>query len=229
MAGAQMAIVNGIGYDAWASKLLAANPSSGRTVLDVGDLLGLEGRRQPAPVVLAGLGAEGDRPDHRRLQAGRSRPRRLLRAAASAASRPRACAEYDDLIAQIKVALRGHPGRRLGEHLRTAGAGARPEADHPDRASWTRSPRAPNRPPPTRRPPTARSPTTQIEVWVYNSQNATPDVQRLNDAAEGGRHPDRHRDRDADPGRRQLPGLDVARAGGAARRRCGRGRAARPR
>ena len=23
----------------------------------------------------------------------------------------------------------------------------------------------------------------QIEVWVYNSQNATPDVQRLNDAA----------------------------------------------
>ena len=42
MAGAQMAIVNGIGYDPWASKLLAANPSSGRTVLTVGDLLGLK-------------------------------------------------------------------------------------------------------------------------------------------------------------------------------------------
>ena len=25
--------------------------------------------------------------------------------------------------------------------------------------------------------------TRQIKVWVYNSQNATPDVQRLNDAA----------------------------------------------
>ena len=45
IARSQMAIVNGIGYDAWASKLLAANPSSSRAVLDVGKLLGLEGRR----------------------------------------------------------------------------------------------------------------------------------------------------------------------------------------
>ena len=30
----QMAIVNGIGYDAWASKLIAANPSSARKVLE---------------------------------------------------------------------------------------------------------------------------------------------------------------------------------------------------
>ena len=41
LAKSQMAIVNGIGYDAWASKLLAANPSSSRKVVDVGDLLGL--------------------------------------------------------------------------------------------------------------------------------------------------------------------------------------------
>ena len=40
IARSQMAIVNGIGYDTWASKLLAANPSSGRAVLDVGHLLG---------------------------------------------------------------------------------------------------------------------------------------------------------------------------------------------
>jgi zinc/manganese transport system substrate-binding protein len=40
-ARSQMAIVNGIGYDAWASKLIDSNPSSSRTVLDVGDLLGL--------------------------------------------------------------------------------------------------------------------------------------------------------------------------------------------
>ena len=43
MAGAKLAIVNGIGYDNWASQLLAANPVSGRTVLDVGNLLGTEG------------------------------------------------------------------------------------------------------------------------------------------------------------------------------------------
>ena len=41
-ARSQMAIVNGIGYDAWASKLIAANPSSSRAVLNVGDLLGLK-------------------------------------------------------------------------------------------------------------------------------------------------------------------------------------------
>src|ERR1700736_4957846 len=42
LAKSQMVIVNGIGYDAWASKLLAANPSSTRKVLNVGDLLGLK-------------------------------------------------------------------------------------------------------------------------------------------------------------------------------------------
>jgi zinc/manganese transport system substrate-binding protein len=41
LATAQLAIVNGIGYDPWAPKLLAANPTSGRIVLTVGDLLGL--------------------------------------------------------------------------------------------------------------------------------------------------------------------------------------------
>ncbi|MGC0314948.1 metal ABC transporter solute-binding protein, Zn/Mn family [Kitasatospora acidiphila] len=40
VAGADYAITNGIGYDAWSDKLLAANPASGRTVLKVGDLVG---------------------------------------------------------------------------------------------------------------------------------------------------------------------------------------------
>lgn len=40
MAGADFAITNGIGYDAWSDKLLAANPASSRTALKVGDLLG---------------------------------------------------------------------------------------------------------------------------------------------------------------------------------------------
>ncbi|MEU8029606.1 zinc ABC transporter substrate-binding protein [Streptomyces sp. NPDC049099] len=42
VAGAQYTIVNGIGYDAWADKLLAANPGSGRTQLKVGDLVGIK-------------------------------------------------------------------------------------------------------------------------------------------------------------------------------------------
>jgi zinc/manganese transport system substrate-binding protein len=40
IAAAEMAIVNGVGYDAWATKLVQANPSSSRTVLTVGELVG---------------------------------------------------------------------------------------------------------------------------------------------------------------------------------------------
>ncbi len=40
--GAKYVIVNGIGYDGWADKLLSANPGSGRTELKVGDLVGVK-------------------------------------------------------------------------------------------------------------------------------------------------------------------------------------------
>src|SRR6266568_298509 len=42
IAGAQMVIVNGIGYDPWAGKLIAANPVHGRAVLTVGNLVGIK-------------------------------------------------------------------------------------------------------------------------------------------------------------------------------------------
>src|SRR5437660_79750 len=58
LATAQLAIVNGIGYDPWAPKLLDANPAPGRQVLSVGGLLGL---------------AEGDNP-HRWYDPGRATP-----------------------------------------------------------------------------------------------------------------------------------------------------------
>jgi zinc/manganese transport system substrate-binding protein len=41
IAAAQLAIINGVGYDAWATKLVQANPSSSRTVLTVGELIGV--------------------------------------------------------------------------------------------------------------------------------------------------------------------------------------------
>jgi zinc/manganese transport system substrate-binding protein len=47
IAQSQMATVNGIGHDRWASQLLDANPSSTRTVLNVGDLLGLKEGNNP--------------------------------------------------------------------------------------------------------------------------------------------------------------------------------------
>lgn len=47
IAGARYVIVNGIGYDPWAQKALDANPSSGRKVLVVGELLGLKDGANP--------------------------------------------------------------------------------------------------------------------------------------------------------------------------------------
>src|SRR6266446_7095464 len=47
IAGAQLVIVNGIGYDPWAEKLIAANPVSGRIVLNVGDLVGIKPGANP--------------------------------------------------------------------------------------------------------------------------------------------------------------------------------------
>jgi len=41
VAGAGVFIQNGIGYDPWADKMLAANPVGGRSVIDVGALVGI--------------------------------------------------------------------------------------------------------------------------------------------------------------------------------------------
>ena len=42
IASAKYVIVNGIGYDGWATKLLDANPEKSRKVLDVGELVGVK-------------------------------------------------------------------------------------------------------------------------------------------------------------------------------------------
>jgi zinc/manganese transport system substrate-binding protein len=47
VASARYVIVNGAGYDPWATKLLAANPVPGRKVLNVGDLVGKKAGDNP--------------------------------------------------------------------------------------------------------------------------------------------------------------------------------------
>jgi zinc/manganese transport system substrate-binding protein len=47
VASAQYVIANGIGYDAWTEKFIASNPNPSRTVLTVGDLLGLKDGDNP--------------------------------------------------------------------------------------------------------------------------------------------------------------------------------------
>lgn len=41
VAKAQLVVENGIGYDSWAAKAIAANPAAGRDVIDVGQLVGV--------------------------------------------------------------------------------------------------------------------------------------------------------------------------------------------
>ncbi|HET9256371.1 MAG TPA: zinc ABC transporter substrate-binding protein [Pseudonocardiaceae bacterium] len=47
IAGAALVVSNGVGYDPWADKLLAANPLSGRRVLNVGELVGVPAGGNP--------------------------------------------------------------------------------------------------------------------------------------------------------------------------------------
>ena len=160
MAGAQLAIVNGIGYDQWATKLLDANPSSGRTVLTVGDLLGLKDGDNPhqwySPTSVQkvieqitadykkadpGHAAYFDRQQHRFETVG--------------------LAQYHRLISQIKARYAGTP---VGASESIFAALA-PSLDLKlmtptgflDAISEGTEPTPPTRPPPTARSPSARS------------------------------------------------------------------------
>jgi zinc/manganese transport system substrate-binding protein len=181
MAGARLAIVNGIGYDPWASKLLAANSSSTRTVLDIGDLLGLKQGDNPhqwySPASVQ-KAIEQITADYKRADPGHAAyfDRRQHRFETVG------LAKYHGLISEIEALYTGTPvgasesvfaalapalGLRLltpTGFLKAISQGTEPT---PADKATTDSQIADRR----------------IELWVYNSQNATPDVQRLNEAA----------------------------------------------
>jgi zinc/manganese transport system substrate-binding protein len=181
LARSQLALVNGIGYDRWASQLLAANPSGRRTVLDVGDLLGLgQGQNahqwySPASVqrVITQITA-----DYRRLDPRDSRYFERRRAAFETVDLSR----YRQLIAVIRRRYRGVPvgysesifrplGQALGLRLLTPYSFAKAIAEGSEVTAADKQ--------------TVDAQTQQhrIRVWVFNSQNATPDVQRVNQLA----------------------------------------------
>jgi zinc/manganese transport system substrate-binding protein len=180
-AGAQMAIVNGVGYDSWASKLIAANPVKGRVVLTVGDLVGVKAGGNPhrwySPAdvqqAIAAIVRDYSKLDPKDA-AYFARRKSLLET--------KGLAQYKGLIATIK---RRFGGTRVGasesvfaplaqalglklvtppSFLKAISEGAEPTAA--DKTTIDRQ--------------IAKK---QIEVWVFNSQNSTPDVTRLTDAA----------------------------------------------
>jgi zinc/manganese transport system substrate-binding protein len=178
MAGARLAIVNGIGYDAWASRLLSASPLAGRRTLNVGSLLGIGQGGNPhqwySPAVVAKV-ARAITADLIRLVPRRRAylQTRLLW------FQTRALARYHRLIATIRARFGGTPvgysesifaplGAALGLRLMTPPSFARAVAEGTEVSAadlLTVERQASRR---------------EIRVWVFNSQNATPEVSQVN-------------------------------------------------
>ncbi|MGE5290874.1 MAG: metal ABC transporter solute-binding protein, Zn/Mn family [Micromonosporaceae bacterium] len=174
IASAQLVIVNGIGYDPWVPKLIAANPVQGRKILSVGGLLGLKDGDNPhqwysaahVRQVIAAITA-----DYKQLDPadaayfGRQR----------AIFETKTLAPYNQLIALIRARYAGTPvgasesvvsplAATLGLKLLTPrgflsaiSEGSEPAAR--DKATID-----------------AQIRRREIKIYIYDSQNATPDV-----------------------------------------------------
>ncbi|WP_043678939.1 metal ABC transporter solute-binding protein, Zn/Mn family [Streptomyces xylophagus] len=175
VAGAQYTIVNGIGYDAWADKLLSANPESGRTDLKVGDLVGIKPGGNPhrwySPDNVHQV-IEKITADYKKLDPADA----AYFDARKTAFETKTLAPYNTLIADIKAKY-ANTAIGASESIVTPlaeGLGLKmltPESFLDAISEGT--------------DPTAKDKQTidrqisekQIKVYVYNSQNATPDVQ----------------------------------------------------
>jgi zinc/manganese transport system substrate-binding protein len=173
-----MAIVNGLGYDSWAGRLLRASPAPDRMVLDVGSRLGLtEGANPhrwyyPADVrrVIDSIVAGYDRLDPADASYFARRRRLLL---------DRWFARYDGLLSEIRARFAGVPvgysesifqglGEYAGLRLKTPPSFTRAVAEGTDVTAQDKQ------------TVDAQAAGGQIAVWVFNSQNVTPDVARVN-------------------------------------------------
>jgi zinc/manganese transport system substrate-binding protein len=178
LASARLVIVNGIGYDAWAPKLLAANPVSGRVVLSVGDLLGLKEGENPhrwydpgsVAAVARAITADLKRLDPQDAAVFDRRRERF---------ETQGLARYHRLIARIRSRYAGVPigasesifalqAPALGLRLLTPARFMQAISEGTDVGAQDTA---------TAQRQIARH---EIALWVYNSQNATPDIQRLN-------------------------------------------------
>ena len=176
MATAKLAIVNGVGYDPWAQKLIDANPVGGRVVLNVGKLAGVPGGGNPHRWY-----APGD--VQRVIDAITASYKRILPRDAAYLDARRAALEarlarYRSLIASIRSRFGGTPvgasesifqplASGLGLRLITPTGFMNAVSEGGDPTAADRST--------VDRQIAGR----QIRLWVYNSQNATPDVKRL--------------------------------------------------
>jgi zinc/manganese transport system substrate-binding protein len=177
MAEAQLAIVNGVGYDSWAQKLIDANPVSARLVITAGDLVGAKSGANPhlwySPSAVSRM-IDAITESYRRLDP-RHAPYYEHRRTRFRAD---GLAGYESLIASIRNRFGGVPvgasesifaplAQTLGLRLLTPSSFLNAVSEGSDPTGAARAT--------VDRQITQR----QIKTWVYNSQNATPDVQRL--------------------------------------------------
>jgi len=181
IAGADLVIENGAGYDPWAQKLIDANPSSSRALLDVGKLNGVSEGGNPhmwySPTFVLKV-----------VDAISSRLVRLDAADSTYFATQHdnfvstGLKQYNDLRVEIKTKYSGTPvgatesifaylAFDLGLNLisppgflKAISEGTDPTAG--DKATMD-----------------AQIASKQIKVLVFNSQNSTPDVQALVDKA----------------------------------------------
>jgi zinc/manganese transport system substrate-binding protein len=177
IAGATLAIANGVGYDNWMGQILGASPSSGRAVLDVGDLLGLKQGDNPhqwySPAsvykVINAIVADYDRLDPADSAYFAERKRTY---------ESQGLARYNQLLREIRRKYQGvavgysesifEPlGEALGLKLLTPRSFAKAVAEGTDVSAQDKQ------------TVDAQARNHEIKVWVYNSQNVTPDVQRV--------------------------------------------------
>jgi zinc/manganese transport system substrate-binding protein len=181
LATARLVIANGIGYDPWVQRLIAADPASSRSVLTVGGLLGLHAGDNPhrwydpsdVEAVASAITSELRKLDPRNSA---YYARRLKQFETTG------LAGYRELIARIRARYAGVPvgasesifalqAPALGLDLITPSGLMKAisegtEVTAQDTAAAER-----------------QIAQHQIEVWIYNSQNATPEILRLNAAA----------------------------------------------
>jgi zinc/manganese transport system substrate-binding protein len=181
IAAAQYAIVNGIGYDPWAPKLIDANPNPQRTVLTVGSLVGVtEGGNphrwySPGDVhkVIEQITADYQKIDPADAAYFDQRKKTY---------ETQTLARYNQLISDIKAKYAGTPigasesivtplAEGLGLTMLT------PES-FLDAISEGSDPTAADK-----ATIDAQIKGKQIKIYVYNSQNSTPDVQAQVDEA----------------------------------------------
>jgi zinc/manganese transport system substrate-binding protein len=174
MASAQYAIVNGIGYDPWAPKMIAASPSANRSVLTVGELVGVPAGGNPhrwyspddVHKVIAQITT-----DYKRIDPADA----AYFDAQKQAFETQALGQYTTLIADIKGKYAGTPIGASESIVTPLATGLGLKMLTPDALLNAVSEGS---------DPTAADKATvdaqikgkQIKIYVYNSQNSTPDV-----------------------------------------------------